>query len=316
MNGDVYQSRRSAKPANAPSSAPPRLGAPAPRAVNDGQPARQFGHRLDAIGTGIVQRNGLLSSVSSMLPTRWYEWNGKEYIPRTIGLPSITGWAEKKDENGKPEEREGKPVWMGPEAFFVKVEEIRLVAEDVRGIATERTGQIVDIVTDLGEQIGINRENYQEIPDRIRTRVVDTEEALDAYLRQKSTAFVIFGLTGVVATIYAFGLWLATLQLPWWAAAAATSITTIYSVYLTLRWTRNSLIPAFARLALLALNLAMTGAAIGTTLFSVFQEEAFRTLIVAGVPFALLLEHAIQVLIEKVRQLREHYRERAAETAV
>jgi hypothetical protein len=255
-----------------------------------------------------AQKKSLFGGVRQMY-ARWYEWDGKEYHARWLGLPESTGWIKLE------QEYEGKPVWMSITnvAHHPDIESAREHVEEIRKFVDEQTPLIGGIV----ERVQ-HTENLVEEVRAVQEKFITVSAALDSYLKSTTTVLkafgVLFGLTGLVIGAYLISLF----TLPAWLIATIDGLSYLYGAGLLYRWMKSDLLPVFLKLPLLLVNGAiMVGAAgieigqIIAYLTDLSETMPLQHIQFAAIPFAILVEHLIVILIEKVNAIRTvHNRDR------
>jgi Domain of unknown function (DUF4157) len=246
-------------------------------------------------GTGMKRK-------AMQLWARWYEFDGKDYHERWIGLPSLTGWIQCEEHNGKP-------AWISIANVhrLPQITQISDSIEQVRQTLDEHT-PLIRNVTEQVDQVSIEVEEVR----KVQQHFISLSTALNNYLTNTSTiltAFaLIFGLTGVITGGYLLSL----IKLPMWLVASVDGISYLYGAGLLYRWMKSKLLPVWVKLPLLIANSALMIGAAGIELGQLIayltglsQSLPFEHIQFAAIPFAILIEHLIVVLIEKVNFLRQ-----------
>ncbi len=277
-------------------------------AIND---SAALEHEADAMGQKallnnnqnkpIVQKRTFTQSVKQLF-ARWYEFDGTAYHERWLGLPAATGWIPYGEHNGKQ-------AWVSVTNLhrLPEVEQVTEAIQQVRQVVDQHT-PLLQAATENIEHIRVDVEAVQQVQQRF----ISMSEALNNYLMNTGTVLkafaVLFGLTGLVTG----GYLLTFLSLPAWVVAAIDGLSFLYGAGLLYRWMKSKLLPVWIKFPLLIGNGLVMIYAAGRELGQVIayltelsQTMPFQHIQFAAIPFAILIEHLIVIMLEKVNALRQ-----------
>lgn len=234
--------------------------------------------------------------------TRWYEYDGESYTPRFMGLPSVLGWI-------KISNHEGKEAYISI-TNIGKLPEIQNIEQ---GLASAK--QVMDATTPLLKNVmhavssqGITVENLHQA----QTKLLTLNTALNNYLNKTTTYFKMLGTVLGIITLGTGGILLSYLTLPQWLVGTIEGLSFLYGAALLYRWSKSQLLPTMAKIGLLIANGGIMGV---TTAVTASQIIAYATglsttiplqhIQFAAIPLALVLEHFIVLVIEKINAMRQ-----------
>jgi hypothetical protein len=256
-------------------------------------------------GSSIKKGNSFLPSVKQFFWTRWYEFDGENYIARTIGLPSMTGWIKLTHQH------EGKDAYISIHNI-TKMPELQRVEQGVtqiRNLVDEHTPLITGIAQGLRDQ-----EHGLNLVRQAQAEFLHFNQALGNYLTQTSTFVKLLGLVLGLTVGVIGGVLISYLYLPVWAVATIEGLSFLYGCGLLYRWAKSDLLHPLAKIALLSVNISAMAIGAGIPLAQmiayltgIISTSPFHTVHFAAVPFALLIEHVLVVMLEKVNALRIAY---------
>jgi hypothetical protein len=255
---------------------------------------------------GITQKKSVSLSVKQFIfGTRWYEYDGENYIPRRIGLPGFTGWVK------LPNQHEGLDAYISIHniARMPQLQQAEEGIQQIRDLVNEQAPLIGGIAQGLQhQQYGL------AAVQQAQAQFLNFTNALGQYLTQTSTFVKLLGVVlGLTVTVIG-GVLLSYLTLPPILVGIIEGASFLYGCGLLYRWLKSDLLHPFAKVALLSVNIAAMALGAGLTiaqiiayLTNIIHTAPFQHVQFAAIPFALLIEHLLVVMLEKVNALRIAY---------
>jgi hypothetical protein len=252
--------------------------------------------------TTLKQTNNIGKTKQLIGWTRWYEYDGENYIPRFIGLPSALGWIPV----GQHQEKDAY-ISVTNIRNLPQIRDIEQGISSVRQVIDEQTPLIRNVVDAVAQQ-GITVENIHQIQNKF----LSLDSALNNYLMKTSTVLKIIGTVLGLGTVITGGILLSYLTLPQWLVGAVEGLSFLYGAGLLYRWSKSELLPTMVKIGLLIANggimattMAITGSQIIAYATGLSTTIPLQHIQFAAIPLALLLEHLIVLIIEKVNSLRQ-----------
>ncbi|MGH2664779.1 DUF4157 domain-containing protein [Flavobacterium sp.] len=234
--------------------------------------------------------------------TRWYEYDGENYIARFIGLPSALGWIPMG-------QHEGKDAYISITniAKLKQIKDLEQGIDSVRQVVSEYT-PLVDSVTRAVAEQGITVQSLHQAQEKF----LSLDNALNNYLQKTSTVVKIVATVLGLGTVITGGILLSYLTLPQWLVATVEGLSFLYGAGLLYRWSKSKLLPTMVKIGLLIANggimatsMAITGSQIIAYATGLTATMPLQHIQFAAIPLALVLEHFIVLIIEKINALRQ-----------
>jgi hypothetical protein len=179
----------------------------------------------------------------------------------------------------------------------------------IRNLVDEHTPLITGIAQGLRDQ-----EHGLNLVRQAQAEFLHFNQALGNYLTQTSTFVKLLGLVLGLTVGVIGGVLISYLYLPVWAVATIEGLSFLYGCGLLYRWAKSDLLHPLAKIALLSVNISAMAIGAGIPLAQmiayltgIISTSPFHTVHFAAVPFALLIEHVLVVMLEKVNALRIAY---------